>query len=43
MTKIMEFSNKFDVLYARENSPWIGGEQCLTSSRALFLRDAGQE
>ena len=24
MTKIKQFSNEFDVLYPRENNPWIG-------------------
>lgn len=43
MTKIMQFGNELDVLYVRENNPWTGGVQCLTSSKAFFLRDLGQE
>lgn len=31
------------MFYSRESNSWIGGVQCLTSSRALFLRDLGQE
>lgn len=37
MTKLKQFSNKFDLLHSRENSPcWGWGAQCLTSSGALF-------
>ena len=36
-------SNRFDVLYSRENNPWIWGVQCLTNSGALFGRDLSQE
>lgn len=43
MTKIIKFSNEFDILFSRENNPWTGGGQCLTSSGRLFLRDFGQE
>ena len=39
MAKLEQFSNKFDVLYSRENSPWIGAVQCLTSTSKKF----GQE
>ena len=42
MTKIIQLGNEFDVLYSRKNSPWIGGVQCLASSRAPLLRDFGQ-
>lgn len=31
MTKIEQFSNGFDVLYLRENSPRIGGVRSLTA------------
>ena len=37
-----QFSNKSDIPYSREDSPWIGGIQGL-SSGALFQRDFGQE
>ena len=30
MTKIIQFSNEFEVLYSRENSLWVGGVQFLT-------------
>lgn len=43
MTKQKQFSNEFDVLYSRENNPWIKQVQCLTRSGALFLRNFGQE
>lgn len=42
MTKIKQFSTRFDVLYSRENNPWTGGVQCLTSSGAFFPWDFGQ-
>ena len=42
MTKIIQLGNEFDVLYLRKNSPWIGGVQCLASSRTPFLRDFRQ-
>ena len=42
VTKIIQLGNEFDVLYSRKNSPWIGGVQCLASSRAPLLRDFGQ-
>ena len=37
-----KFSDKFDVLYLRENSSWMGGVQHLTSSGALFLEVLGK-
>ena len=43
MPEIVEFSNKFDVLYSRENNPWIGGVKYLTSSGAFFPGGFGQE
>lgn len=43
MTKLKQFSDDFDLLYSRENSPWIGRVRCLTSSGVLFLRDFRQE
>lgn len=43
MTKIIQFNNKFDVLYSRENNPWIGGVPCLTSTRVLFPKDFEQD
>lgn len=43
MTKLKEVSNELDALYLRENSPWIGGLQCLTGRKTLFPRDLGQE
>ena len=42
MTKLKQFSNAFDVFYSRENSPWIGGAQCLTSGGALFPGNWGK-
>ena len=41
--KLKQFCNKFDVLYLRENSSWMGGVQHLTSSGALSPGDFGQE
>ena len=35
MMKSEQFSNKSDALYSKENSPWIGGAQCPTSSAGL--------
>ena len=43
MTKLKQFSDDFDLLYSRKNSPWIGRVRCLTSSGELFLRDFRQE
>lgn len=43
MPKLKQFSNVFDVAFSKENNPWIGEAQCLTSSGTLFLRDLGQE
>lgn len=43
MAKIIQFSNEFDGLYLKENSPCIGGRSCLTSSGTFFPRDFGQE
>lgn len=43
MTKPKHFSNEADVLYLRENIPWIEGEQCLISNGILPLRDFGKE
>ena len=37
-----KFSDKFDVLYLRENNLWIGGIQHLISSGAHFPRDLGK-
>ena len=34
---------KLGVLYSRENNPWTGGVQCLTSSGTPLPRDFGQE
>lgn len=31
-TKIIQFSNKFDVLFLRVNNPWVEGVQCLTTA-----------
>lgn len=42
MTKLRQFSNKLDVLCAKENNPWTGGVRCLTSGKALFPWDLGQ-
>ena len=42
MAKLKQFSIESDVLYWRENDPLIAGVQCLTSSRADFLRDLGK-
>lgn len=43
MTKQRQFSNEFNVLYSRENNPWVGGGQYLISSGACFPRVLGQE
>lgn len=43
MTKLKQFSNKFDVLYSRKPTPWDGRVHWLTSSGTLFQRDFGQE
>ena len=41
MTKIIQFSSKFNVLYWRESSPWV--TECSASEGgALFPRDFGQ-
>ena len=37
-----KFSDKFDVLYLRENDPWIRGVQHLISSGAHFPKDLGK-
>lgn len=42
MTKLKQFSNEFDVLYSRENNPWTGGTQGLTSSDTLCQRILGK-
>lgn len=42
MTKLKRFSNEFDVLYSRENDPWTGGTQGLTSSNTLRQRIVGK-
>ena len=39
MIKIKQFSSEFNVLYSRENNPWVGGVQGLTKGGAPFLRD----
>ena len=43
MTKLKQLSNKFDVLYWRENDPCTRGVQCIRNSRALFWKDLGQK
>lgn len=43
MTTIQQFSSELRDLYSKENNPWIGGVQGLTSSGTLFLRNSGQE
>lgn len=42
MTKLKQFINKFDVLYSREASPWIGGVQTHTSSETPFPGTLGE-
>lgn len=32
MTKIIQFSNEFDVLPSRDNNPWMGGQPCTSSA-----------
>lgn len=32
MTKLEQFSSEFNVLYSRENSPWVEEIQCLARS-----------
>lgn len=34
MTKLKQLSDKSDDLYSGENSPWIGGAQCLAAVEA---------
>ena len=41
MTKIIQFSDKFNVLYWRESSPWVT-ERSASEGGALFPRDFGQ-
>ena len=41
MTKIIQFSNKFDVLYWRESSPWMR-EHSASQRGALFPKGFGQ-
>lgn len=43
MAKEKQLSNRFDVLYPRQNNPQIGGALCLTNSGVLLPRDFGQE
>lgn len=42
MMKLKQISTAFDVLYSREDNPWIGEAQCPLSSGTLFLGDFGQ-
>ena len=41
--KLKEVSTDFNVLYSRENNPWVGGVPHLTNNRVLYRRDLGQE
>ena len=42
MTKLKQFSYKIDILYSRENKPWIEVVQFLISRGELFPRDLGK-
>lgn len=42
MTKVKQCSIEFDVPCSRENSPWIGGDQCLASRGVFFLKILGK-
>lgn len=43
MTKIKQFTNKFDVLHSKENNLGITGVQCLTDSGHSYEEILGRD